>query len=147
MDYKALSQEVGKSVSTLKRWKRKIEELSDYAFNESALRIGRGRNFQKFPAFTSDEVEKFKHVAQVIDKLGQDDAIRKVWGNKTPSQEALYLQVKNIARALVKHREDVKKQFSRLESENNFLRREIINLEKEMGSLKELQQKKRRLFK
>lgn len=147
MDYKALSQEVGKSVSTLKRWKRKIEEISDYDFEESTIRIGRGRNYQKIPVFTSHEVEKFKQMVLAIKELGQDEAIRKVWGNKIPLQEALYLQVKNIARAFVKHREEIKKQYSNLENENNFLRSEIGNLEKEITSLKELQQKKRRLFK
>lgn len=147
MDYKALSQEVGKSVSTLKRWKRKIEELSDYDFEESTVRIGRGRNYQKIPVFTSHEIEKFKELGLAIEDLGQDEAIRKVWGDKIPSQKALYLQVKNIARALTKHREDVKEQLSSLESENNFLRREIRNLKQEMDSLKESQYKKRRLFK
>lgn len=147
MDYKALSQEVGKSVSTLKRWKRKIEELSDYNFEESTIRIGRGKNYQKIPVFTSHEVEKFKEVGLAIEDLGQEEAIRKIWGDKIPSQKALYLQVKNIARALTKHREDVKEQLSILESENSFLRREIRNLEKEMDSLKESQHKKRRLFK
>lgn len=147
MDYKALSQEVGKSVSTLKRWKRKIEELSDYDFEESTIRIGRGRNYQKIPVFTSHEIEKFKELGLAIEDLGQDEAIRKVWGDKIPSQKALYLQVKNIARALTKHREDVKKQLSILDSENSFLRREIRNLKQEMDSLKESQYKKRRLFK
>lgn len=147
MDYKALSQEVGKSVSTLKRWKRKIEELSDYDFEESTIRIGRGRNYQKIPVFTSHEVEKFKELSLAIEDLGQDEAIRKVWGDKIPSQKALYLQMKNIARALTKHRKDVKEQLSSLESENNFLRREIRNLKQEMDSLKESQYKKRRLFK
>lgn len=147
MDYKALSQEVGKSVSTLKRWKRKIEEISDYDFEESTIRIGRGRNYQKIPVFTSHEVEKFKELGLAIEDLGQDEAIRKVWGDKIPSQKALYLQVKNIACALTKHREDVKEQLSSLKSENNFLRREIRNLEQEMDSLKEPQNKKRRLFK
>lgn len=147
MEYKALALEVGKSVSTLKRWKRKIEELSEYDFEESVVHIGRGRNVQKIPVFTSHEVEKFKQLAHCIDKLGQDEAIRKVWGNKIPTQEALYQRMKNIARALNKHRADVRKQLSGLESENNFLRREMTKLEKEVDFLKESTQKKRRLFK
>ena len=61
MEYKALALEVGKSVSTLKRWKRKIEEISDYTFNENTVRIGRKQIIQ-VPHFTSSEVKKFKQM-------------------------------------------------------------------------------------
>lgn len=147
MEYKALALEVGKSVSTLKRWKRKIEEISDYTFNENTVRIGRKQNIQ-VPHFTSSEVKKFKQMAQLIDKLGQDQAIRHVWGDKIPSQEGLYRQIKNIAYGFAKFRENVKKQWECLEKENKVLRQDIKNLEQEILVLKTtLQQKKRRFFK
>lgn len=146
MDYKTLALEVGKSVSTLKRWKRKIEEISDYTFNENTVRIGRKQNIQ-VPHFTSSEVKKFKQMAQLMDKLGLDNTIRQVWGDKIPSQEGLYRQLKNIAHRNAKFREEVRKQWECFEKENNFLRQEIKNLEQEILVLKTLQQKKRRFFK
>lgn len=146
MDYKTLALEVGKSVSTLKRWKRKIEEISDYTFNENTVRIGRKQNIQ-VPHFTSSEVKKFKQMAQLMDKLGLDNTIRQVWGDKIPSQEGLYQQLKNIAYRNAKFREEVRKQWEYFEKENNVLRQEIKNLEQEILVLKTLQQKKRRFFK
>ena len=83
IDYKQISEKVGKSISTIKRWRSKITELSGYKFSFVKIPIGYGRRhgYNWVPNFTDEEVEKIIQTSNLISDNGLDNAIKMVWGD------------------------------------------------------------------
>ena len=81
IDYKYVSEKVGKSVSTVKKWRSKITELSGYDFSFVKIPISYGRGYNWVPSFTDEEAEKFKETSNLIADKGLDKAIKEVWGD------------------------------------------------------------------
>ncbi len=83
IDYKYVSEKVGKSVSTVKKWRSKITELSGYDFSFVKVPIGYGKRhgYNWVPNFTDKEVEKFIQTSYLISDNGLDKAIKMVWGD------------------------------------------------------------------
>lgn len=147
MDYKELSNELGKSISTLKRWKKKVEELSDYKFQEQKVLIGRGKKYQVVPIFTEEEVNKFKKVAELIIDKGQDGSIIEVWGNsKTQFEQKIQDRLMKLSRNVFQNKKEIEMRVCQLKKESQLLNQEILEVKKEIKSLKE-NNKRRGLFK
>lgn len=63
-EYKEVVEKVEglNSVSTLKKWRLKIENLTSYSFKESRVKTGKS-SYSKIYLFNDDEVYKFQMIA------------------------------------------------------------------------------------
>ncbi|HHK5584348.1 TPA: hypothetical protein ACQUIC_001559 [Streptococcus mutans] len=66
------------SVSTLKKWRLKIEQLTGHTFQEDRIRTGK-HSYSKVFRFTADDIEKLQRIADTKGKLGLDKAILKAY--------------------------------------------------------------------
>ena len=62
------------SISTLKRWRKKAEELTGVTFKVEQIRIGK-KSTQLIYTFTDKDIQKFQQVADTKGQLGLDKAI------------------------------------------------------------------------
>ena len=67
------------SVSTLKKWRLKIESLTDTQFKESRVRTGRN-SYSKVYLFTEDDLNHFQTIADKKSSLGLESAILSAYG-------------------------------------------------------------------
>ena len=68
------------SVSTLKKWRLKIESLTGTQFNESRGENGSENLILKFIFFTEDDLNHFQAIADKKSSLGLERAILSVYG-------------------------------------------------------------------
>lgn len=87
--YQELSEKVGKSVSTLTEWKRQIEQLTNYRFNQEKKVAGKFKGSRRAKAhkvvisaisFSDEEVGLFISLSAKISEKGRERAIREVFG-------------------------------------------------------------------
>ena len=147
MDIQTLAHDLGKSVSTLKRWKKQIEHLAEYEFEENTVQVGRNQ-ILKVPDFDSEEVRRFQKMAQLIDSKGLEQAVFEVWGNaQLLTLEHIQGKHNHLAQAFIKYRLQANKQFDLLKKENQSLKTELDMLTKEFKAYQENNKKKKGLFK
>ena len=147
MDIQTLAHDLGKSVSTLKRWKKQIEHLAEYEFEEKTIQIGRNQ-VQKVPDFDSEEVKCFQKMAQLIDSKGLEQTVFEVWGNTQPlTLEHIQGKHNHLAQAFIKYRLQANRQFDLIKKENQSLKIELDMLTKEFKAYQENNKKKKGLFK
>lgn len=71
----------GKSVSSVKKWRIKVEKVSGYRFKKIKARVS-PRSVQVFFDFTQEEVDKFVKLSKEIDKTKNlEKAVQVVWGD------------------------------------------------------------------
>ncbi len=147
MDIQTLARDLGKSVSTLKRWKKQIEHLAEYEFEEKTVQIGRNQ-MQKVPDFDSEEVRCFQKMAQLIDSKGLEQTVFEVWGNaRVLNLDHLQAKHNHLAQAFIKYRLQANKQIDSLKKENQSLKAELDTLTQEFRTYQENNRKKKGLFK
>lgn len=147
MDIQTLAHDLGKSVSTLKRWKKQIEHLAEYKFKEKTVRIGRNQ-IQRVPDFDSEEVRCFQQMAKLIDSKGLEQTVFDVWGNaQLLTLEHLQGKHNHLARAFINYRLQANKQIDSLKKENQSLKTELDTLIQEFKAYQENNKKKKGLFK
>lgn len=147
MDIQTLAHDLGKSVSTLKRWKKQIEHLAKYEFEEKTVQIGRNQT-QKVPDFDSEEVRCFQKMAQLIDSKGLEQTIFEVWGKaQLLTLEHIQAKHNHLARAFINYRLQANKQMDYLKKENQSLKTELATLTQEIKVYQENNKKKKGLFK
>ncbi|HEL1600118.1 TPA: hypothetical protein TXL65_000244 [Streptococcus suis] len=86
-EYKDIMQATGKSITSVKKWRLKIEELSGYEFKKTRMRVSRKR-VQDVYQFTEDEFDKFIRLSQRIDEtnnMGQ--SVIEIWGDLKAREE------------------------------------------------------------
>ncbi|HEM5650835.1 TPA: hypothetical protein U1729_000920 [Streptococcus suis] len=86
-EYKDIMKATGKSVTSVKKWRLKIEELSGYEFKKTRMRVSR-RRVQDVYQFTEDEFDKFIRLSQRIDEtnnMGQ--SVIEIWGDLKAREE------------------------------------------------------------
>ncbi|CYU04860.1 hypothetical protein HO639_05660 [Streptococcus suis] len=86
-EYKDIMQATGKSITSVKKWRLKIEELSGYEFKKTRMRVSR-RRVQDVYQFTEDEFDKFIRLSQRIDEtnnMGQ--SVIEIWGDLKAREE------------------------------------------------------------
>ena len=86
MDYYEYREVVEKvsglgSVSTLKRWRKLIEEQTETKFEVSTKRIGR-ISTAKVYVFSEEDISKIQQVANLKDRLGLRKAILQIFTSK-----------------------------------------------------------------
>lgn len=147
MDIQTLAHDLGKSVSTLKRWKKQIERLAEYEFEEKTVQIGRNQ-IQKVPDFDLEEVRCFQKMAQLIDSKGLEQTVFEVWGNaQLLTLEHIQGKHNHLAQAFIKYRLQVNKQIDYLKKENQSLKTGLDTLTQEFKAYQENNKKKKGLFK
>ncbi|CQR24389.1 hypothetical protein BN1356_00737 [Streptococcus varani] len=86
-EYKDIMKATGKSVTSVKKWRLKIEELSGYEFKKTRMRVSR-RRVQDVYQFTEDEFDKFIRLSQRIDETNNmAQSVIEVWGNLKAREE------------------------------------------------------------
>ena len=138
MDIQTLAHDLGKSVSTLKRWKKQIEHLAEYEFEEKTIQIGRNQ-VQKIPDFDSEEVRCFQKMAQLIDSKGLEQTLLTL--------EHIQGKHNQLAQAFIKYRLQTNKHIDFLKKENQSLKTGLDTLTQEFKAYQENNKKKKGLFK
>lgn len=123
------------SISSLKRWRKLIEERTGIKFKSSTKRIGR-RSATTMYLFSEEDILKLQEVAKLKNELGLEKAIVQVFSSqeKKMNMEEELNGLKEAVQVLIK----VSKTYGR---EIEGLRREVRELQQE-GETK----KKRKFF-
>ena len=99
------------SVSTLKKWRLKIEHLTGHTFQEDRIQTGK-RSYSKVFLFTTDDIEKLQQIADTKGSLGLDRAILKAY---VPSRASPLTDLTQQEQALAIRIEQLSKQIEELE--------------------------------
>lgn len=83
------------SVSTLKKWRLKIEQLTGHAFQEDRIRTGR-RSYSKIFLFTTDDIEKLQQIADTKGNLGLDRAVLKAYAPSRASPLSINQKINHL---------------------------------------------------
>lgn len=83
------------SVSTLKKWRLKIEQLTGHTFQEDRIRTGK-RSYNKVFLFTADDIEKLQQIADTKGKLGLDKAILKAYAPSRASPLSINQKINRL---------------------------------------------------
>ena len=83
------------SVSTLKKWRLKIEQLTGHTFQEDRIRTGK-RSYSKVFLFTADDIEKLQQIADTKGNLGLDKAILKAYAPSRASPLSINQKVNRL---------------------------------------------------
>lgn len=140
IDYKEVAQKTGKSVSTIKKWRLKIETLSGYEFTKTKARVSH-RSVQVFYEFSEDEVTKFIELAKEIALTKDlDSSVKKVWGDLNAQLERdLGQEISRMRTWIVKYKQATDKRIDALDTANTRLAQRVYALEE---TIKELQEEK-----
>ncbi|EMB80602.1 hypothetical protein [Streptococcus mutans] len=66
------------SISTLKKWRLKIERLTGHQFEEGQVQTGK-RSYSKVYCFTESDIEKLQKIADLKGSIGLNKAILKAY--------------------------------------------------------------------
>lgn len=128
----------GKSFSSVKKWRLKVEELSGHEFTQTKIRVSR-RRVQNVYQFTEDEFNKFVRLSERINETNNmAQSVVEIWGNlKDKQRRQLYRDVYNLKNAV----EELKKANTSKDVTISILRDRVKKLEEQLTELKENQSK------
>lgn len=91
----------GKSFSSVKKWRLKVEELSGHEFTQTKMRVSR-RRVQNIYQFTREEFEKFIKLSKRIDETNNlAQSVVDIWGDlKARRERQLYRDVFTLKNAV-----------------------------------------------
>lgn len=142
--YEDIEKKTGKSHSTVKRWRREIEKISGYKFEQEYIRTSKKTHNWVY-VFTKDEMQKFISLSDELffgEKL--DSSIKKVWGDLDAQLEQdLSEDIDSLRVAFEKYQIKVKQNIKELENWNTNLAQRVYTLE---TKLKELEEEKSKSF-
>ena len=120
------------SVSTLQKWRLKIESLTDTQFKESRVRTGRN-SYSKVYLFTEDDLNHFQAIADKKSSLGLESAILSAYGfsKENDSQKPIRELVDELEVSFKEIQEDYRRNLAKLKQELEVLLARIQTLEKE----------------
>ncbi|EGS28546.1 hypothetical protein [Streptococcus agalactiae] len=127
------------SVSTLKKWRLKIEQLTGHTFQEDRIRIGK-RSSSKVFLFTTDDIEKLQRIADTKGNLGLDKAILKAYAPTRASPLSVNQKISRLAVQL----KGLNQKVTDLTQQEQLLAIRIEQLSKQIEELEK--PKKRKLF-
>ncbi|HEM3955458.1 TPA: hypothetical protein U1V22_001153 [Streptococcus suis] len=129
-EYKDIMQATGKSITSVKKWRLKIEELSGYEFKKTRMRVSR-RRVQDVYQFTDEEFDKFIRLSNRIDETNNmAQSVIEIWGDLKAAEE----------RKLKKDVADMKVTLNKLIKAHNNKNLTISALENKVRRLEERQQ-------
>lgn len=83
------------SVSTLKKWRLKIEKLTGHTFKESRVRTGK-RSYSKVYLFTDDDISKLQQIADLKENLGLEKAILRTYAPSRASPLSIQQRLQRL---------------------------------------------------
>ncbi|HEM3962478.1 TPA: hypothetical protein U1V47_000196 [Streptococcus suis] len=129
-EYKDIMKATGKSVTSVKKWRLKIEELSGHEFKKTRMRVSR-RRVQDVYQFTDEEFDKFIRLSNRIDETNNmAQSVIEIWGDLKAAEE----------RKLKKDVADMKVTLNKLIKAHNNKNLTISALENKVRRLEERQQ-------
>ncbi|MDA3964177.1 hypothetical protein [Enterococcus thailandicus] len=138
MDYYEYREVVEKvsglgSVSTLKRWRKLIEEQTETKFEVSTKRIGRNSTAKVY-LFNEEDILKIQQVANLKDKLGLTRAILQIFSSKKQKTiieiEREIDDLKEAVRLLIKMSKHHDVEIKQLEQKNMELNQKLYTKKK-----------------
>lgn len=142
--YEDIEKKTGKSRSTVKRWRIRIEKVAGYEFKKEYCRTSR-KTFNWVYVFNDDELNKFITLADELD-FGEklDSSIKKVWGDLDAQLEKnLNEEIGNLWGAFKKYQIKVSQDIKELKDRNTGFAQRVYTLE---TKLKELEEEKSKGF-
>lgn len=127
------------SVSTLKKWRLKIEQLTGHTFQEDRIRTGK-RSYSKVFLFTADDIEKLQRIADIKGNLGLDKAILKAYAPTRASPLSVNQKISRLTVQL----KGLNQKVTDLTQQEQLLAIRIEQLSKQIEDLEK--PKKRKLF-
>lgn len=127
------------SVSTLKKWRLKIEQLTGHTFQEDRIRTGK-RSYSKVFLFISDDIEKLQRIADTKGNLGLDKAILKAYAPARASPLSVNQKISRLTVQL----EGLNQKVTDLTQQEQLLAIRIEQLSKQIEGLEK--PKKKKLF-
>lgn len=127
------------SVSTLKKWRLKIEQLTGHTFQEDRIRTGK-RSYSKIFLFTVDDIEKLQQIADTKGNFGLDKAILKAYAPSRASPLSINQKINRLTFQLKR----LSQRVTNLTQQEQAL---AIRMEQLSKQIEELEKpKKRKLF-
>lgn len=127
------------SVSTLKKWRLKIEQLTGHTFQEDRIRTGK-HSYSKVFRFTVDDIKKLQQIADTKGSLGLDRAILKAYVPSRASPLSINQKINRLTFQLKK----LSQRVTDLTQREQALAIRIEQLSKQIEELEK--PKKRKLF-
>ncbi|KXT73166.1 hypothetical protein [Streptococcus gallolyticus] len=127
------------SISTLKKWRLKIEQLTGTTFEESRVRTGK-RSYSKIYLFTDGDIEKLQQIADTKGNLGLDKAILKAYAPTRASPLSVNQKISRLTVQL----KGLNQKVTDLTQQEQLLAIRIEQLSKQIEDLEK--PKKRKLF-
>ncbi|MGT2624845.1 hypothetical protein AB1395_09955 [Streptococcus pluranimalium] len=140
IDYKDIAKLTGRSVSTVKKWRLKIEELSGYEFEKTKARVSK-RSVQVYFVFSKEEVAKFVELSKEITRTNDlDNSVKKVWSDLNAQLERdLGQEIRDLRLWIGKYTLETNKRIEALETANKELRQELSRLKEKQEEIEESQ--------
>ena len=120
------------SVSTLKKWRLKIEQLTGHSFQEDRIRTGK-HSYSKVFLFTAADIEKLQQIADTKGSLGLDKAILKAYAPSRASPLSINQKINRLTfqlKGLSQRVTDLSQQEQALAIRMEQLSKQIEDLEK-----------------
>ncbi|MGM0219149.1 hypothetical protein [Enterococcus sp. AZ126] len=133
------------SISTLKRWRKKAEELTGVTFKVEQIRIGR-KSTQTIYTFTDADVQKFQQVADTKKELGLDKAIITAFTTSDKQTVSISERVGVLEQELAQQRTDFVNRINCLESQNRQFQTAITDLQVQLQRIETQPKGLRKLF-
>lgn len=127
------------SVSTLKKWRLKIEQLTGHTFQEDRIRTEK-RSYSKIFLFTADDIEKLQRIVDTKGNLGLDKAILKAYAPTRASPLSVNQKISRLTVQL----KGLNQKVTDLTQQEQLLTIRIEQLNKQIEELEK--PKKRKLF-
>lgn len=138
IDYKLIAKQTSKSVSTIKKWRLRIEKLSGYSFKKAKHKVSH-YSTQVFYKFTDDEVSKFIEVNRLVNKTNNlDQAIKQVWGDlDTQLEQDSIEMIADLRKDFQAYQKKSLLLIQSLRKQNHFLSQRLTTLSERLDQLEE----------
>lgn len=138
IEYADIAKKTGKSVSTIKKWRKRIENLSGYKFTKTKARVSR-HSVQVFFDFSKDEVAKFIELSKEIDKTKDlDSSIKKVWGDlNTQQAQSLEEDLLELEFDFYNFKKEITKTVTTLQADNRMLSQRLTSMLERLDELED----------
>lgn len=133
------------SISTLKRWRKKAEELTGVTFKVEQIRIGK-QSTQLIYTFTVEDIQKFQQVADTKEKLGLNKAIINAFTYSDKLPVSISERVGVLEQELAQQRTDFVNRINCLESQNRQFQTAITDLHVQFKRIETQPKGLRKLF-
>lgn len=142
IEYVDIAKQTGKSISTIKKWRKKIENLSGYEFIKTKARVSR-YSVQVFFDFSKDEVAKFIELSKEVDKTKDlDSSIKKVWGDQNTQQaQSLEEDLLELEFDFYNFKKEINKTVTALQADNRVLSQRLTSMLERLNELEDDQNK------